>query len=138
MDREKWMDNWNKLRESTCKTAEDVGTIARAGAAKAVETAQNVAAYGRLKVAVAEQKAEVNRRLRAIGEMVYATHTGAPTDSDTMEEALLAIDELKSQIAAKEKEMQAIRGVRVCQTCGWANDAENAFCSNCGQPMGRD
>ena len=38
----------------------------------------------------------------------------------------------------KEKEMQAIRGVRVCQTCGCANDAENAFCSNCGQPMGRD
>ena len=33
---------------------------------------------------------------------------------------------------------QAIRGVRVCQTCGCANDAENAFCSNCGQPMGRD
>ena len=137
MDKEKWQDRWNRLWRRTRQTASDVGAVAAAGAAKAGQTAENVVAYTKIRVAIADLKAEVNLQLRQIGEMVYATHTGDPTDSDTMQTALEAVDALKEQIAQKERELQSIRGVTVCTACGCANPVDHVYCSNCGQPLER-
>ena len=137
MDKEKWQDRWNRLWRRTRQTASDVGAVAAAGAAKAGQTAENVVAYTKIRVAIADLKAEVNLQMRQIGEMVYATHTGDPTDSDTMQTALEAVDALKEQIAQKERELQSIRGVTVCTACGCANPVDHVYCSNCGQPLER-
>ena len=137
MDKEKWQDRWNRLWRRTRQTASDVGAVAAAGAAKAGQTAENVVAYTKIRVAIADLKAEVNLQPRQIGEMVYATHTGDPTDSDTMQTALEAVDALKEQIAQKERELQSIRGVTVCTACGCANPVDHVYCSNCGQPLER-
>lgn len=137
MDKEKWQDRWNRLWHRTRQTASDVGAVAAAGAAKAGQAAENVVAYTKIRVSIADLKAEVNLQMRQIGEMVYATHTGDPTDSDTMQTALEAVDALKEQIAQKERELLSIRGVTVCTTCGAANPVGHVYCSNCGQPLER-
>ena len=137
MDKEKWQDIWSHLWRRTRKTASDVGAAAAAGAARASQTAENVVAYTKLRVSIADLKAEVTLQLRQIGEMVYATHTGDPTDSDTMQTALEAVDSLKEQIAQKERELQSIRGVTVCTACGAANPTGHVYCSSCGQPLER-
>ena len=137
MDQEKWIRTWNRWFQRTCETAAGVGAAARCGAAKAGKAAENALSYTRGRVAIADKRAEVNLQLRRIGEMVYATHTGDPTDSDTMQTALEAVDALKEQIAQKERELLSIRGVTVCTTCGAANPVGHVYCSNCGQPLER-
>ena len=137
MDKEKWQDIWSHLWRRTRKTASDVGAAAAAGAARASQTAENVVAYTKLRVSIADLKAEVNLQLRQIGEMVYATHTGDPTDSAEMQKALEAVDALKAEISAQERALQAIRGVSVCPACGHVNPSDHVFCSNCGQSLTR-
>ncbi len=137
MDQEKWIRTWNRWFQRTCETAAGVGAAARCGAAKAGKAAENALSYTRGRVAIADKRAEVNLQLRRIGEMVYATHTGDPTDSAEMQKALEAVDALKAEISAQERALQAIRGVSVCPACGHVNPSDHVFCSNCGQSLTR-
>jgi len=135
MEKKQLKECLDNLCESTCKGAETVSAAVKAGAEKVEETAENVLAYTKAKLAVMELKSAVRTQLMQIGELVYATHTGDPTDSETMEEVLRRIDILKEEIRAKEWEMASIRGVRVCAGCGCASGLEHAYCSNCGKQL---
>ncbi len=137
MDQEKWNDMWQGVVRRTCETAADVGAAAKAGAVKAGKAAENAVAYTKGKVAIADRRAEISLQLRRIGEMVYATHTGDPTDSDKMQAALERIDALKEEIREKERELQSIRGVVVCPGCGSANGVGHIYCSSCGRNLSR-
>lgn len=122
----------------TAKTgAVKAGQTARAGAVRAGQAAENVVAYTRLKIKIADLRAEKNTQLRKVGELVYATHRGNPTDSETMQQALQAVDELSDQITQKEQELAAIRGIAVCGVCGAANPVGHVYCTQCGQPLNR-
>lgn len=126
-----------KAGQSARIGAAKAGQTAKASAAKATQTAENVVTYTRLKIRIADLRGEMNTQLRKVGELVYATHRGNPTDSETMQQALQAVDELAEQIAQKERELAAIRGVVVCGVCGAANPAGHVYCTQCGQPLNR-
>ena len=135
MNTNQWKERLDEAARRTCEAAAQVGDAAKAGAAKAAETAENVVAITRIRLTIADLNSEKNRQLKRVGELVYATHTGDPTDSETMERALTAIDNLNEQIRNQERELQTIRGMTVCETCGAANPIGSAYCSNCGQAM---
>lgn len=137
MNTNQWKERLDEAARRTCEAAAQVGDAAKAGAAKAAETTENVVAMARIRLTIADLNNEKNRQLKRVGELVYATHTGDPTDSEILERALTAIDNLNEQIQKQEKELQAIRGMAVCATCGAANAADSAYCSNCGQAMAR-
>lgn len=135
MEKKQLKDCLNNFCENTRKGAETVSAAAKTGAEKVGEAAENVVAYTRARLAVLELKSAVRTQLVKVGELVYATHTGDPTDSETMEEVLHRIDILKEEIREKEWEIASICGVRVCKGCGCANGVEHAYCSNCGQQL---
>ena len=110
---------------------------ARAGVTKAGQAAENVVAYTRLRRRINELRGARSAQLQKVGELVYATHRGNPTDSDTMQQALEAVDALADEIARKERELAAIRGVCVCGVCGAANPTGHVYCTQCGQPLHR-
>ena len=135
MDRELWKENWSRLCRHTRKTAEEVSAVARAGASRAGQAAENAVLYTRTKMAIMDLKAEINVQLRTVGEMVYATHSGDPTNSDTIHSILEQIDQLKKELRQKEGRLKALRGIRICPACGSANPAGHTYCSGCGQRM---
>ena len=133
--------NWKQTAEDllgqTCRVALDVGDAAGRGARAAGKAAEDTLRYTKLKLEEAELTAQVRRKLRRVGEMVYATHTGDPTDSEAMEEVLREIDGLRQVLREKEAQRLRLRGVRPCGGCGAVNDRENEYCTNCGQPLER-
>lgn len=135
MDLEKWKEQWGDLFRGSRKIAEDVGEAAWAGALKAGRGAENAVRYTRLKVRILDLRSQVNAQMRTIGELVYATHSGNPTPSATLQEALEAADRLNEEIEDCQRALAALRGVRLCGVCGAENDAGDAYCTRCGQSL---
>ena len=135
MDTELLRERLNELCACAGKTAAEIGEAARNGAVRAGQTAENVVHYARVKISILDLKAEISTRMRTVGELVYATHTGNPSDSGTIETVLAEIDDLKSEVRRKTRELGSIRGVKVCPFCGSPNGSDDVFCSNCGEVL---
>ena len=64
--------------------------------------------------------------------MLYATHTGTPTDSEILQAKLEEIDRLKAEIAALETQIGKERAAHTCTTCGAVIRDGDTFCRECG------
>jgi len=124
--------DWQVCLEEMCDTTRKV---METGAGKVSEAAGTVVDYTKAKVALVELNSALRTQLMKVGELVYATHTGDPTNSETLEEVLHRIDILKAEIKEKEWELSSIRGSVVCPGCGHANSLEHTYCSNCGKEL---
>jgi len=124
--------NWQSHLEDMCDTTRKAMEV---GAEKVSEATENVVDYTKAKIALLELNSALRRQLMIVGELVYATHTGDPTDSETLEEVLHRIDILKAEIREKEWELASIRGSATCPGCGHANSLEHTYCSNCGKQL---
>ena len=122
------------------ETMEKLLAAARQGAAQAgdlaVSTAHGLkkkagetlsAAKQRLRIATLE--GEIEGTLAEIGELLYATHTGTPTDSEVLQEKLRKIDALKTEIAVLKGGPD--RPV-ACAVCGTQSRPGDVFCRFCG------
>ena len=122
------------------ETMEKLLAAARQGAAQAGDLAVNTAhglkkkagetlsaAKQRLRIAALE--GEIEGTLAEIGELLYATHTGTPTDSEVLQEKLRKIDALKTEIAVLKGGPD--RPV-VCAVCGTQSRPGDVFCRFCG------
>ena len=157
-------DRLQELFYRVQQTAVDLGNTAADMAATAVRGAANLVQMGRQRTALIDLKAEVNLQLREIGELVYGTHTGKPTDSDILFAKLARIDALKAEIARIEAGAPArsfvdaeFRGAAeesadaadfadetdfadepqgpVCAACGGENRPGDRFCRHCGEKL---
>ena len=81
---------------------------------------------------IADLRAGVNVGLRELGELLYATHTGAPTESEVLLEKLQEIDGLKAEIAQLQSEIRKEESAHTCPTCGAFVKEGDAFCGACG------
>ena len=85
------------------KAAADLGDAACAAGKRANEWVQN----GRARVQILDLRTEVNVRLKEIGQIVYNTHTGTPTDSDVLLAKLEEIDRINARIAELQRQCAA-------------------------------
>ncbi len=121
------------LLETIQKTADQMGTAASGVLEGAGRRANALLSVGKLNVRLADLSAEANVLLREVGELVYATHTGDPTDSDVLLAKLKEIDDVRAQIREINAEILRLKGAEgVCPHCGAAVKAEDRFCKECG------
>ena len=113
----------------------DVGETVRAGVAKTGYAMKNAKAYTALKWDIMDLQTRRKRKLLLVGKLVYATHTGKPTDSDVLEKALLQVDALTKELREKEAELSRICGVRFCPGCGSTEELSHVYCSRCGRRL---
>ena len=81
---------------------------------------------------IADLHAEVNTCLRELGELLYATHTGTPTDSDRLLEKMQEIDGLKARL--RELEGEPVIHL-LCPCCGSEVREGDVYCRDCGEKL---
>ena len=81
---------------------------------------------------IADLHAEVNTCLRELGELLYATHTGTPTDSDRLLEKMQEIDGLKAWL--RELEGEPVIHL-LCPCCGSEVREGDVYCRDCGEKL---
>ena len=132
MDREKRKEQWSDLCRGTRKVAEDLGQAAWAGAWKVGQAAGSAARCARLGLRILELQSALRAQMRQIGELVYATHAGSPTPSDTLQAALEKADGLHGRLEERRRALAALKGDWVCE-CGAENGGDAPRCRRCGQ-----
>lgn len=128
---------WQKLLGRTKKTAESVAEAAQSGAAVVGQKAEETLACAKLHRRVHELQEEIDLQMGEVGRLIYATHCGTPSDSDSVQEILEYVDSLYEEMEGHHKQMKIMRGALFCDVCGQENTATNVYCHNCGQPLAR-
>ena len=123
----------SELMAMVQRTAIQVSDIAVDTVYGAGKKAGAVVDAAKVRLQILDRKAEVNTVLREIGEILYATHTGEPSDSEIMLAKLQEIDALKAEIAGLEEKLGVKSVPAVCETCGAEVREGAAFCEECGE-----
>jgi uncharacterized small protein (DUF1192 family) len=120
------------LLESVQRTAVQAGDVAADVAFGVGKKAGELLSVAKLRIRIATLEGRVEGCFAEIGEMLYATHTGVPTESDALLEKLQEIDGLKAEIAQLRGQIQQEEAAHTCPVCGAAVQAGDAFCGTCG------
>ena len=121
-----------ELLDAVQRTASQVGGSAADAAYGMGKRAGELLSVAKLNIRIMDLKGAVGTALR---EMIYATHTGTPTESEVLLAKLQEIDGLRQQIDRLEREIARLQGGAVCPFCGAAARSGDAFCRECGQKL---
>ena len=121
-----------ELQEQVRQTCRRASAAAADAAYLASHQALRLMDSAKLRLHLAELENRRDRELCRVGQLVYATHTGDPTDSEQLLEQLRVVDEVNDRIAEVNGELARRKGGRLCQRCGGVSGGEDRFCRHCG------
>lgn len=125
-----------ELMDTVQKTAVQAADVAADAAYGVGKKAGELLSVAKLRIRIATLEGSVEECLTELGEMLYATHTGDPTDSETLLAKLQEIDGLKAEIAALNAQIgREQEEPQTCATCGAAARDGDAFCRECGEKL---
>lgn len=123
------------LLDGVRETIVEFSGAAAVAAMDATARARDLLSVGKLNVCLTELETSVLTELRHVGEMIYATHTGKPTDSEVLLEKLREIDGLYEQIRCLKSEIAGAKGLPICGVCGNVGVKGDIYCRECGQKL---
>lgn len=124
----------NELLETVRAAAAQAGNTAADVAYASGKKAGELLETAKMNIRIVERNNEVKTKLQELGALLYATHTGNPTESEVLFEKMQEIDALKAEIA----QLEAALGREhkpVCAICGAVLHAGDRFCRECGEQV---
>lgn len=128
-------DKFYDLLDGLRAGAEAAGTLALGALGLACEGAEKAAEAVKLRYEAARVEGEMDAKLMEAGEMVYATHTGNPTESEELVEKLREIDDLKARLAELNETLGRTPEGPACPDCGEDVREGDRFCRSCGRKL---
>ena len=92
-------------------------------------------ACAKLHRTIADLEDEISLQLCAIGEIIYATHCGNPSDSEEIQKILEYVDDLSDEIEGHEQQLKLLLGISSCPVCGAEVARDDVYCQSCAQPL---
>ena len=129
--------SWRVLADQALARLQGAAELARSGVELVEERAEDVRSLSRVEREAADIQEEINLQFRAVGEVMYASHKGCPSDSSRIQQILEYVDDLYDQLEAHQQALEAARGRNVCAACGAANASGSLYCQECGKPLDR-
>lgn len=123
-----------ELMESVRQGAAVAGGVAADVAYVASKKGCELLSVAKLNIRIVERKNCVKTKLQELGELLYATHTGTPTESEALFAKMEEIDALKAEIAELEAALGREKKAG-CETCGAETQEGDAFCRECGDKL---
>ena len=117
------------------ESAEKFGDTAADAAYGVGKKAESLLSTAKLNINIADLKGQISQQLKAVGEMIYGTHTGNPTESEVLLNKLEEIDGLYAQIAELEALMGRQPAPAACPDCGKEFQEGDIFCRECGRKL---
>lgn len=114
----------------------DVAEAARAGVELAGRQAEAVSDRAKLRRAIRDLREEIALQMKEVGELLYATHRGSPSDSSDVQEILEYVDGLYEELEGHQQQLKILERRFLCEACGAENADGNMYCHNCGRPLG--
>ena len=121
-----------ELLDAVQRTASQVGGSAADAAYGMGKRAGELLSVAKLNIRIMDLKGAVSTALREVGEMIYATHTGTPTDSDVLLAKMQEIDSLKARL--RELEGDPVIHL-LCPRCGREVRPDDVYCRDCGEKL---
>ena len=123
-----------ELINSVRQSAAVAGGVAADVAYVAGKKGSELLSVAKLNIRIVERKNCVKTKLQELGELLYATHTGTPTESEVLFAKMEEIDALKAEIAELEAALGREKKV-TCETCGAEIQEGDTFCRECGDVL---
>ena len=126
---------FQRLLNRTKTTVSGVGEVAKTGATLMSQKTEDTLLCAKLAHRVKDLEEEIDLQLAEIGALIYATHTGNPSDSEVLLAKLQEIDALKAEIAEMQAQIKQEEEKHTCRTCGSAVRDGAVFCGECGEKL---
>lgn len=96
----------------------------------AAEKTKDVAEFTKTKAKIMDVSGKLDKAYIALAKRYLELHPAG--DEEDMKMVVDAVYALEDQLKELEKQLQDLKGVVKCATCGAECDADAAFCSVCG------
>ncbi|MBE7035706.1 MAG: hypothetical protein E7403_00230 [Ruminococcaceae bacterium] len=87
----------------------------------------------KIKIASSDTKNTLKTYYMRLGELTYRAARGNEELSEEIEQALVAIDQLRTTLAKQEEMATGLSEKKYCPHCGVACTSDSAFCPGCGK-----
>jgi len=106
--------------------------LSEAGKSVANST-KNMAETAKLNSSISDERKKLTDLYQKLGEAYYVKYQENPDPefAELVNGAKEAID----KIVTLREDLQKVKGIRLCPSCGAENPSNNTFCSKCGQKM---
>ena len=115
---------WDDFQKTMSKTA----TVGMKQTSKWVE-------IGKLTVSLNAAKLELNELFEEIGEYIYFNKINEINQSEAVQELFHQVSLQKGKIKKIEREINQIKQIRSCESCGAELDDEVKYCPYCRAPQ---
>ena len=124
--------NAANAKEVPAEAAQTVKANAANAAYAAGQVSTELLANAKVRMRIVELESQVNAGLKDLGKMLYATHTGTPTESEVMIAKLEEIDQLNEELNVLKGGIAKEPPAPTCPTCCAQIQEGDEFCRECG------
>lgn len=111
-----------------------------------INTTKNVAAtagkktdeairVSKLKMKVVQLNSDIKNKHEKLGALVYEMAKSGEKDTEAFDALIAEIDAANAEISEIEKQLDELKGVVSCSSCGAKTDNDNMFCPKCGKKL---